>query len=338
MTSLWSDQQYGRSPRHGGSGSATRVHQNTLSAPKWCTSESRDIDEQSNRLTDWTQEYNQYSSGPFRGCVKECFFDQIQLINEYTSQGLHQQCQVWPDAFWIGITSRREPFRINGLSVGKEDLLWRHGGTSFELVTPADCNILSIVIPKERLFRLAERQGVRISPGGADDNPRLCADPAQIRALGQLVERILDAGGKPFDPEVHQDLLLQQLLNLLQGATPNEQVTPSYRHRKAVVDRVREYVDSSGDQGITMTALCELTNVSRRTLQYSFESILGISPSQFLRATRLNRVRRTLLSTRGISIADAAASQGFYHQSQFTADYKHLFGERPSETLKRVCH
>lgn len=87
-----------------------------------------------------------------------------------------------------------------------------------------------------------------------------------------------------------------------------------------------------------MTSLCELTNVSRRTLQYSFESILGISPSQFLRATRLNQVRRKLLSSRGISIADAAASQGFYHQSQFTADYKHLFGERPSETLKRVCH
>lgn len=234
MTSLWSDPQYRRSPRHGRNGSATRVHHDTPLAPKWCISESRDIDEQSSRLTDWTQEYNQYGSGPFKGCVKECFFDQIQLINEYTSQGLYQQCQVWPDAFWIGITSRREQFRINGLSVEAGDLLWRHGGTSFDLVTPADCNILSIVIPKERLFSLAERQGVRIRPGGADDNPRLSADPDQISALGQQVERILGASGKPFDPEVHQDLLLQQVLNLLQGATPNEQVTPSYRHRKAV--------------------------------------------------------------------------------------------------------
>ncbi|MEI8618536.1 helix-turn-helix domain-containing protein [Pseudoalteromonas sp. B193] len=41
--------------------------------------------------------------------------------------------------------------------------------------------------------------------------------------------------------------------------------------------------------------------VSRRTLQYSFESILGINPLRFLRLTRLNNVRRELKNQTKIS-------------------------------------
>ena len=35
------------------------------------------------------------------------------------------------------------------------------------------------------------------------------------------------------------------------------------------------------------------------------------------------------------SVQDAAAAYGFWHMSQFAVDYRELFGERPSETLKR---
>lgn len=316
----------------------TTIGQKNENAPYWRKTVSDDINEQSSRLTDWSQEYNQCSSGRFKGQVDECFLDNIQLINEYTSQALYQHCRVWPNAFWIGIPDNRQQFRIDGQGVEQEDLLCRHGGTDFDLVTPAECNIISIVVPNETLFGLAEHQGIRLALEDSCDTPRLRSNPQQIQSLAQLARKILGASDSPLDVAVHKDLLLQQVLSLLDDAEPNGQVIPSHKHRKAVVDRVRQHLDSAGDLPVTMTALCELTNVSRRTLQYSFESILGISPLQFLRTTRLNRVRRKLLTTRGISIADAAASQGFYHQSQFTADYKRLFGERPSETLKRVYH
>ncbi|GAB0153861.1 AraC family transcriptional regulator, ethanolamine operon transcriptional activator [Marinobacterium iners DSM 11526] len=315
-----------------------KVHQNKQKAPQRCISVSDDINEQAFHLTDWSQEYNQYSSGRFQGRVEECQFDGIQLINEYTNQALHQHCMVWPDAFWLGIPTNREHFRINGQSVEQEDLLWRHGSTPFELVTPADCNIFSIVVQQEELFGLAARQGIATQSSVSGGNPRLRGSRHQVEELSLLVTRILAAADEGMDTEIHKDLLIQQLLNLLDTAEVNERVIPSYRHRKAVVDRVREYVDAKGDLPVTMTALCDLACVSRRTLQYSFESILGISPVQFLRATRLNRVRRKLLSAEGTSISDAAASQGFYHLSQFATDYRRLFGERPSETLRRIAH
>ena len=35
------------------------------------------------------------------------------------------------------------------------------------------------------------------------------------------------------------------------------------------------------------------------------------------------------------SVQDAAAAYGFWHMSQFAVDYRELFGERPSDPLKR---
>ncbi len=130
-------------------------------------------------------------------------------------------------------------------------------------------------------------------------------------------------------------MLLTGLRQLLDAQQPCGELPPSYAHRKAVVDRVKQYVDAHVDTPITMNALCELTHVSRRTLQYSFTTILGISPLQFLRLTRLNRVRRALRAAEPPqTVTEIATYWGFWHLGQFTHDYKQQFGECPSQTLQ----
>jgi AraC family transcriptional regulator, ethanolamine operon transcriptional activator len=73
-------------------------------------------------------------------------------------------------------------------------------------------------------------------------------------------------------------------------------------------------------------------------LQYCFEEVLGIAPASYLRAIRLNGVRRELASAAPgeRAVQDVAAAWGFWHLSQFAADYRKLFGLRPSETLKAI--
>jgi AraC family ethanolamine operon transcriptional activator len=82
-------------------------------------------------------------------------------------------------------------------------------------------------------------------------------------------------------------------------------------------------------------ALC---HVSRRTLQYSFEIILCMSPLRYLRLSRLNGSRRELALSQNETIADIATKWGFWHLSQFTQDYKQLFNELPSVTLGKCAH
>jgi AraC family ethanolamine operon transcriptional activator len=60
-------------------------------------------------------------------------------------------------------------------------------------------------------------------------------------------------------------------------------------------------------------------------------------PKSYLLAMCLNGVRRELKNIDDISstVKDTAARWGFWHMSQFAADYRRLFGELPAETVGR---
>ncbi|WP_081849697.1 helix-turn-helix domain-containing protein [Marinobacterium lacunae] len=303
--------------------------------PIRCTQVSDDINEQAVGITDWEQEYDQISAGRFHGSIEECRIGALQVFREHTSQALYQQCEVWAGAVWVGIPVIREDFRINGQAVEACDLMWRRGRDPFELVTPEGSNILSVAVHEAVLEHHAQTQGIAITLPEAGCCPRIQADPETIREMGLLINKVVSAKPGSIDRGIHEDLVIMMLLDQLGDVRLNNQLPPSYAHRRAVVDRVRDYVLEVGALPVTLDELCQVACVSRRTLQYSFDSILGISPKHFLRTGRLNRVRRLLSSQEAGSVSDAAAHYGFYHLSQFATDYKRLFGELPSQTLKR---
>jgi AraC family ethanolamine operon transcriptional activator len=86
-----------------------------------------------------------------------------------------------------------------------------------------------------------------------------------------------------------------------------------------------------------MLELCSQVGASRRKLTYCFQDVLGTSPMQYLRAVRLNGVRRELRSGEAAAVQDAAARWGFFHMGQFSTDYKKQFGELPSATLRAAA-
>jgi transcriptional regulator GlxA family with amidase domain len=62
-----------------------------------------------------------------------------------------------------------------------------------------------------------------------------------------------------------------------------------------------------------------------------------MSPTDYLRNVRLNRVREELLAERSFdsSIADIAFTWGFTHLGRFAKIYHERFGELPSETVRK---
>ena len=94
------------------------------------------------------------------------------------------------------------------------------------------------------------------------------------------------------------------------------------------------------DDPPSIAELCRHVGVSRRTLQGCFQDALGLTPLQYLRMLRLNAVRRELralaAARQPVSIGDVAARWGFWHWSRFTENYRQLFGELPSHTVRRV--
>ena len=305
------------------------------SAPGRSTREAQDADEHAHNLTNWQQEYDQLSGGRFYGRIDEVALDGCQLFKEHTNRALRQQCNVWKDALWIGIPARASDCRINGLSVGTDQLMCRPGGRDFELMTPDAFDIYGIVIREETLLRAAEREARVLDLPSLEHSPRLTVPQAQLDQVRSLLEQVLYRDAQGLDSEHQQQLASQALLQLVTNAA-QPAAAPSYAHRRKVVEQVKRYLAEHPDAPLSIPELCERVHVSRRTLQYSFESMLGISPLQFLRSARLNQVRRALCEPQQSSpIASIAAERGFWHPGQFARDYKALFGENPSETVKR---
>ncbi len=57
----------------------------------------------------------------------------------------------------------------------------------------------------------------------------------------------------------------------------------------------------------------------------------------YLKQKRLEAARRTLLTAEPLttSVTEVATQWGFFHLGRFARDYRQLFGELPSETLKQ---
>ncbi|HHI5373152.1 TPA: helix-turn-helix transcriptional regulator, partial [Streptococcus pneumoniae] len=71
---------------------------------------------------------------------------------------------------------------------------------------------------------------------------------------------------------------------------------------------------------------------SVRSLYAGFREHLGVAPMARLKQMRLEAARR-YLQAGGMSVTEVALACGFTHLGQFSADYRHRYGERPSETL-----
>jgi AraC family transcriptional regulator, ethanolamine operon transcriptional activator len=130
-----------------------------------------------------------------------------------------------------------------------------------------------------------------------------------------------------------RDALLIEWLEALPDSV-DASALPNALARKRLVDRACELMLSQTEDPLSMLAVCRHVGASRRKLNYCFQEALGTSPVKYLRAVRLNGVRRELRSIQCGSVQDAAARWGFWHLGQFSRDYKGQFGELPSQTLK----
>ena len=90
------------------------------------------------------------------------------------------------------------------------------------------------------------------------------------------------------------------------------------------------------DEPVRLSEVVELSGASTRTLRYAFMESFGVSPKDYLHTYRLTQVRRQLrrATPRKSAVSEAANEWGFWHIGQFARDYRRMFGELPSNTLK----
>ncbi len=101
------------------------------------------------------------------------------------------------------------------------------------------------------------------------------------------------------------------------------------------LEKAESYILSHLSDQITLADLVTVAETSPSSLMRTFRVHRGTSPMKYVKQLRLESVQRELLAAESgtIRVADVAMKYGFFQLGRFSAEYRHTFGELPSETL-----
>ena len=111
----------------------------------------------------------------------------------------------------------------------------------------------------------------------------------------------------------------------------------SQRYRQ-VVDHVAGLAQQMTNDPPRIQYFCRVAGVSPRMLRRAFHHVHGTSPCRYIRRLRMNQVRKALssASSLNVTITHVATDFGFVELGRFSVEYRAIFGECPSATLRRA--
>ncbi|QJD90388.1 AraC family transcriptional regulator [Duganella dendranthematis] len=89
------------------------------------------------------------------------------------------------------------------------------------------------------------------------------------------------------------------------------------------------------DQPIKVEELAQATNMSVSSLHHRFKAVTNIGPMQYQKQLRLQRARSLLLNGE-VDATTAAYKVGYESASQFSREYRRLFGAPPMQDIKKL--
>ena len=216
-----------------------------------------------------------------------------------------------------------------------EPILYRYRENANHITVGIDLHLLNAYAQK--LVNSQQEQELTLHPQLLWRSP----EAASFRGYLEFITRDLVRGGNLFNSPLVATEVQNTIFSMLLSASDNnyfpletqleEACLPAY------VRQAREYIEANLEHPVSLADITAAAGVHVTTLLKGFKQHYEISPMAYFKQKRLEAARRTLLAAEPftISVAQVANQWGFFHLSRFARDYRQLFGELPSETLKR---
>lgn len=241
---------------------------------------------------------------------------------------------------------------------GKAVSRWRDGGLiktatgSVAVFTPGtpcvldwsgDCGQICLKVPEPQMRRQLEAMLNRPVRKRITFGRKLNLSTTAAQDWYYLVQLLAREVGRPGGLLNHrlavgnlQHLLIQGLLQI-QPHNYTEALTESGgAANAAVAKRAMDLMHAQPETSWSTAQLARATGVSARALQRAFERSDQPPPMIYLRRLRLHRAHAELAASSpdSVTVTMVAGRWGFVHLGRFASQYRQLFGETPSETLR----
>jgi AraC-like DNA-binding protein len=216
-------------------------------------------------------------------------------------------------------------------------------GMPVDLSWSGDCREICIKVTEEQMQRQLETMLNRPVRKRITFARRMSLSARASRDWFGLVGLLAREGGQADGILAHrlaidnlQHLLVQGLL-LIQPHNYTEALAEEEACAStAVVRRAIDLMHAHPETPWGTVHLARATGVSARALQKAFQRSGQPPPMTYLRRLRLHKARAELAARcpNTLTVTAVASHWGFLHLSRFAEQYRQLFGESPSETLK----
>jgi AraC-like DNA-binding protein len=156
-------------------------------------------------------------------------------------------------------------------------------------------------------------------------------------AMQSSVLRFLEAIHRPLEAAVLGQGLLRELyfrvLTGAQGRSLREAL--AMRGQFGRITRSLRLIHTGYARSLDVTQLAEEAGMSVPSFHSHFKAITHVSPMQYVKSTRLHQAR-LLMVREGLSADAASHAVGYTSPSQFSREFKRLFGLTPAAETRRM--
>ncbi|MFC6668794.1 AraC family transcriptional regulator [Marinobacterium aestuariivivens] len=238
------------------------------------------------------------------------------------------------------VTSGRCTWDYDGdmLSLSAGQALMMNPRERIDLTYSGDCQKLIVKVPEAVLKSACMQNGKAVPKDGLRFHHRVMELNASL-AFMRLVEAVYEEASESCVDigsisQTYAGLLASKLLSIFPC---NLQQECSSVGAGQQVHLIRRYLGERIKDDIGVEELAGLCNVSIRTLYNVFAKEVGTTPKLFIKQMKLQSLHNDLKQGVGArNVTEIALDYGFSHLGRFSSDYRKMFGELPSETLRKV--
>jgi AraC-like DNA-binding protein len=149
----------------------------------------------------------------------------------------------------------------------------------------------------------------------------------------RLLESLADsAETHVLGPQIVREITYRVLCGEQGGAL---RAAAALHSRFGQVNRTVQRIHSEYARDLTVEELAGMAGMSASAFHQNFKAVTSTSPLQYLKTIRLHKARM-LMVYEGVRAGMAAERVGYESSSQFSREFKRLFGASPLEETERV--
>ena len=292
----------------------------------------------------WGLDFKQMDCGQFFATVHQIATPEVLITGAHFNRHLIQKGEQPPGMrTFVILAEDGTPF------------IWRKQEVTRNsfIIFPQDAELDAASLKGFHVYTLSLAEQIVVKKLHQEDHPALASKlkqggvlkvkPRKLQALRFFLLQV--ASEVKQRPELLAQQLFQQRLcgeltghifDILNLGEESSLTLPFCKHAQ-LVQGIESWLVDSDPEDYSVSELCRIFNVNERTLRRIFTKWYGVSPRQYLLATRLNGVKKELCKKHSPNtrVTDIANRCGFWHMGKFAMVYRRQFGELPSMTLQR---